>query len=128
MTNGIESRGFAYRSRLHCRVSGKRTPLIDNLLDRVVPLLVCIRADSLEWVRPVNIWAAIPYVDQGSMGVVHSDSSRNGAQVCIGHWTGQHPVQDLLGRLQTQKGRFEAAHLTNVIGAMTLAVAVYSTV
>jgi hypothetical protein len=77
-----------------------RTPLIDDLLDGVVALLVGVGADALEWVRAIHIRAPIANVDEGSVSQVDTDCASNGAKVCIGDRGGESLVELLLGSLR----------------------------
>ena len=75
------------------------TPFIDDLLNRIVPLLIGVGPYTLEWIGPIHVRAAITNIDEWSMCVVHSHSACYGAQICIGDGARKHPVQDLLRSL-----------------------------
>ncbi len=77
-----------------------RTPLVDDLLDGVVALLVGVGAHSLEGVRAIHIRAPIAHIDEGAVGQVDPHCTGDGAQVCVGDRAREHLVQLLLGGLR----------------------------
>ena len=81
--------------------SGRLTPLVDDLLDGVVALLVGVGAHALEGVGARSIRAPIAHIDEGTLRGVDSGHASNGAQVCVGDWVGQGSIQHLLGCLHT---------------------------
>ena len=96
----------------HCTdvVGVTLTPLVDDLLDGVVPLLVGVGAHALEWVRPIHIRAPIAHVHQGPMCGIHPDSSSDGTQICVRHCVGQCPVQHLLRGLRSSESIVSRMH------------------